>query len=208
MKRFFFHSHGISYQKFENLNNRISLYPQYASLKNTVGTLQFGLITERRKTSIIYSFSTGSSLSGNKETKSSSTKFIGGSVDLAYHMIGRKQISFYPLLGLGYERYSIVLRKDNSMVPFDSVLQNNNVQQNSEPLQFTNAFVVYKMGLGINARSLKHPRNSIGLQGGYIGGFNNRTWRINGTQLLFNSPKDNLSKFFFHIDIRYELLKR
>lgn len=29
VKRYFTHTHGISFQKFENMNNRIKMFPQY-----------------------------------------------------------------------------------------------------------------------------------------------------------------------------------
>ena len=205
--RYFFHSHGISFQNFPNLNARIQSFPQYADLKKTTGTLEFGVITKRNKTLILYNFITGSSLSGNKEKKSTATKFIGGSIDLGYNFLEKNNLSIYPFIGLGIVKYNVLLRKDNSSIPFDSVLQNSIVQQNVVPLTFNNNFLAYKTGIGINLKSAKHFRNSAGLQMGYSGSFNESKWKVNSTQILTNSPKDILSKFFLQINILYQIRK-
>ena len=205
--RYFFHSHGISFQDFKNLNARVRSFPQYADLKRSTGTLEFGLITKRDKTLILYNFIVGSSLSGNKEKKSTATKFLGGSIDLGYNVLEKNNLSIYPFLGLGFVKYSVLLKKDYSSIPFDSLLQNSTVQQNVSPLNFNNNFLAYKTGIGINLKSVKHPRNSAGLQMGYSGSFNKSKWKVNNTQLLDNSPKDLLSKLFFQVNILYQMSK-
>ena len=148
-----------------------------------------------------------SCLSGNKEKKSTTTKFIGGSIDLGYNFLEKNNLSIYPFIGLGIVKYNVLLRKDNSSIPFDSVLQNSIVQQNVVPLTFNNNFLAYKTGIGINLKSAKHPRNSAGLQMGYSGSFNESTWKVNNTQILTNSPKDILSKIFLQINILYQIRK-
>ena len=209
VKRYLFHSHGISFQKFNNLDNRIKAYSQYEQLKNTTGTLQFGFFTEYKNNFIIgYSGNFGSSLSGDKNKKSSSTKFIGGAIDVGYCIFKTNRVSIFPYAGLGFEEFKAVFNKDISTIAFDSVLASNNVRQRTERLIFTNAFAIYRAGLGTFVTSKKHPQNSIGLQVGYSGSFGEKDWKINNTQSLFNSPKDKLSKISASILIRYELKRK
>lgn len=49
MKKSIFHSLGISFQKFENLNKRVAAYPQFEQSKNSMGTFQFGRFDERNR---------------------------------------------------------------------------------------------------------------------------------------------------------------
>lgn len=203
--RYFFHSHGISFQKFENLNKRIVSNPQYAPLKNSTGTLQFGLFAERKKLITAYSLNVGSSLSGKKDTKSTATSFLGLSADVGYAIFKTKRVSLYPFAGLGYERYKAVFNRDISALPFDSVLQSNSFQQRAENLVFYNSFIVYRLGGGMIVSSKKHVHNSFGLQVSYTGGFGEQEWRINKTQSLLNSPKDKLAKLSASILFRYQL---
>ena len=207
VKRYLFHSHGFSFQKFENLNTRIKAFPQYEQLKKTTGTLQFGLFTEYDKIIVGYSGNFGSSLSGDKNKKSSATKFLGGLIDVGYSIFKTERISIFPYAGLGYERFKAVFNKDISAIAFDSVLVSNSVRQNTEQLIFTNAFAVYRVGVGTFVTSKKYPQNSVGLQVGYSGSFGENDWKINNTQTVFNSPKDKLSKISACILIRYELKK-
>ena len=203
VKRYFTHTHGISYQKFDNINNRIKMFPQYEQLKNTTGTLQFGLITERNKTIFNYLVTVGSSLSGDNEKRSTATRFTGFAFDLGYYIYKRKRFSVYPMAGLGLENFTLVLNRDNSAVPFDSLLNSTTTRQNVEPLKLANRFITYRLGAGANANSKKYPRNSFGVQVGYIGSFTDKDWRINSTQIIAKSPKDNLSKLYGHLLFRY-----
>lgn len=205
VKRFLFHSHGISFQTFENLNKRISLYPQFEQSKNSTGTFQFGIVTERNKLITSFSINAGSSLSGKRDKKSTATNFMGFSADAGYNLLQNTRLAFYPFAGLGYEKFKATFNRDNSTLSFDSVLQSVNFQQGTENLVLTNSFIVYRLGLGINVTSRKHLEKSLGLQVGYSGGFNGNDWKINKSQILLNSPKDNLSKFFTSVIIRYQL---
>lgn len=205
VKRYLFHSHGISFQNFDNLNNRIKAYPQYEQLKNTTGTLQFGIFTQYDRLIIGYSGNFGNSLSGNKNKKSSSIKFSGASIDLGYSVFKTARFSLYPYAGLGYERFKAIFNKDISTVPFDSTLTSNSVLQNTERPVFTNTFAVYRVGFGAFLNSKKRSQNSFGLQVGYSGSFGEKDWKINNTQTLLNSPKDKLSKIAVSLLIRYEL---
>ena len=207
VKRYLFHSHGVSFQNFDNLNNRIKGYPQYEQLKNTIGTLQFGIFTEYDKLIIGYNGNFGSSVSGDKNKKSGAINYLGGGIDLGYSIYKTPRISLYPFVGLGYEKFKASFNKDISAIPFDTVLASNNARQNTERPVFTNKFAVYKVGIGAFITSKKRPKNSLGLQVGYTGSFGEKEWKINNVQSLFNSPKDKLSKIFASILIRYELKK-
>ena len=208
VKRYLFHSHGVSFQKFDNLNNRIKAYPQYEQLKNTTGTLQFGIFTEYDKITVGYSGNFGSSLSGDKNKKSSATKFLGGSIDVGYNIARTNRFTLFPYIGLGYEQFKASFNKDISTIAFDSVLASNNIRQTTEQLIFKNTFVMYRFGFAAFVSSKKHAQNCIGLQIGYSGSFGKKDWKINNTQTLSNSPKDKLSKVSASILIRYELKKR
>ena len=60
-------------------------------------------------------------------------------------------------------------------------------------------FITYRLSIGGNVNSKRHPRNSFGLQIGYVGNFKDEEWRINATQIIANSPKDNLSRIYGHL---------
>ena len=126
VKRMFFHSHGISFQKFENLNKRINVYPQFQQPKNSTGTLQFGIFAQRKRIILGYSINAGSSLSGDRNKKSTTTSFFGLSGDIGYNLLKTTQVLLYPFAGLGYEGYKVKFNRDVSTVPFDSVLNSNN----------------------------------------------------------------------------------
>ena len=205
VKRYFTHTHGISYQKFDNMNNRIKMYPQYEQLKNTTGTFQLGLITERNKSVFNYLITVGSSLSGDTKKKSTATRFTGFAFDYGYYIFKDNRVSVYPMIGLGIENYTLVLSRDNNSVPFDSILTSSSVRQSVEPLKLANRFLTYRMGAGTNISSKKRPRNSFGLQVGYVGSFKDEDWKINTTQVIANSPKDKLSKIYGQLLFRYSL---
>lgn len=208
IKRLFFHSHGISFQKFENLNKRVAVYSQFEQAKNSTGTLQFGTFAERKRIITGFSINGGSSLNGDREKKSTATSFIGLSADVGYNLLKSSRVSLYPFAGLGYETYKVKYNRDVSSIPFDSVLQSNNFQQRAENLVFNNSFLVYRLGMGLFVTSIKNTQNSLGLQVGYTGAFSSQEWKINKTQILMNSPKDMLSKISASLLIRYELRRK
>ncbi|MEJ7821836.1 MAG: hypothetical protein WKF85_05915, partial [Chitinophagaceae bacterium] len=80
-KKLFYHSHGISFQKFENLNKRIAVFPQFEQPKNSTGIFEFGTFAERKRLMTGFSINAGSSLSGDREKKSTATSFFGLSAD-------------------------------------------------------------------------------------------------------------------------------
>lgn len=208
VKRYFFHSHGISFQKFENLNKRVAAYPQFEQAKNSTGTLQFGTFAERNRVITGFSINAGSSLSGDREKKSTATSFFGMSADVGYNFLKSSRVSLYPFAGLSYETYKVKYNHDVSAIPFDSVLQSNNFQQRVENLVFNNSFLVHRLGIGVIVTSKKHPQNSLGLQVDYTGSFSGNKWKVNKSQTLLNSPLDKLSKVSASVLIRYQLKRK
>ena len=208
VKRMLFHSHGISFQKFENLNTRIAVYPQFEKGKNSTGTLEFGTFAERKRWITGFSINAGNSLSGNREKKSTANSFFGLSADVGYNLLKGSRFSLYPYAGLGYETYKVKYNRDVSSIPFDSVLQSNTFQQRTENLIFNNSFLVYRLGMGVVITSKKHTQNSVGLQIGYTSSFKSNEWKINKSQTLFKSPVDKLSKVSASVLIRYELRRK
>ncbi|MEJ7913424.1 MAG: hypothetical protein WKF70_09740 [Chitinophagaceae bacterium] len=205
VKRFLFHSHGISFQKFESFRQRLTGMPQLESPKNSIGTLAFGVFAERGRLISAYSFNGGSSLNGDPDKKSTTTSFIGLSADAGYDLLKNTQVSLYPYVGLGLDRFQLVFRKDLSSVPFDSVLLSPNVQTQTVKTVFANSSVVYRLGIGFFFTSKKNVRSSIGAQLGYSGNFKPTEWLINETQILQNPPADKLSRLAAQVVIRYQL---
>ena len=208
LKKYFYHSHGISFQKFDNLNKRIVAYPQFEQPKNSTGTLQFGMFAERNRLITSYSINAGSSISGDRDKRSANTGYFGLSADVGYNLLKSTRISLYPFAGLGYETFKVKFNRDVSTIPFDSVLLSNNAQQGVENLVFNNSFMIYRLGVGMVFTSKKNVRNSIGLQVDYSGSFKENDWKINKSQTLLNSPKDMLSKIAMRLLIRYQLKQR
>ncbi len=206
--RFLFHSHGVSFQKFEGFRQRLAATPQLELPKNSVGTLAFGFFAERGRLISIYSFNGGSSLNGDPEKKSTSTSFLGFSADFGYDLLKNTQLALYPFAGLGFDRFQLTFQKDASAVPFDSVLLSPNVQPQTVKREFSNDAMVYRLGLGFLYTSKKNVRNSVGAQLGYSGSFKATEWVMNETQILQNSPTDKLSRVAAHLVFRYQLKKK
>lgn len=205
--RYISHAHGATYQNFPAINGSIAGSGNYKKPNPIIGTLNFGFITERNKSFFKYFLNGGNGFSGNKKTQSTTTKMLGLSVDFGYYVITKKQFAIYPIAGLGYDRYTLVLNKNNSTIPFDSVLQNPVTRQQTSPVKLSNTFLHYRIGAGIKINSVKHPRNSIGFDAGYGSSFTHNDWKINNTQTLAKSPDEKLSKYFAHILISYRLKK-
>ncbi len=208
VKRYLYHSHGISFQQFTAINKRIAANPMYQQTKNSTGTLDFGFITNYKKVAISYNLNAGNSLSGNRNKRSTSINFLGGSVDVLFPVYKVKTITVNPFVGLGFEKFKVKLNKDLSTVPFDSLLGSNNNQQLIGNLQFSNAFALYRFGLQVVIQSNKKLKNSVGLQVGYLNSFTKNDWKANDTQSVLNAPKDKLAKLFASIIFRYQLIKK
>jgi hypothetical protein len=190
------HGVGFSYQEFNGLNGRIANFPQYKKLRNHTGTLQIGLLKERKGLMSGLGFGVGSSMSGDRDKKSSTIRFFGFSADIGYNFSKNQRVMIYPLVGLGVERYQARFFKDNSGVQFNDVLANVGEQNNIRPVDFTNTFFNYRAGFGLILRSARKPTHSIGLQAGYTGSFKDKAWRSQNDQVLANSPEDKLSRFY------------
>lgn len=189
---------GGSFQQFDGLNGRLSGLPQYKSLRTHTATIGLGWFKERNRVVSDAGFTLGSSLSGKRDEKSSTIRYIGFNANIGYDVLENETITLYPLLGLGYQCYQAIFYKDNSGVDFDDVLESPEVRQDIKPVKFTNGFFVYRAGAGILFNSPKYPA-SIGLQAGYTGSFQKRAWKTNEGQALANAPKDGISQFYFNV---------
>lgn len=186
---------GVSFQKFDGLNNRIANYPQYKQIRNATGVLQLGTFHERHQFISQANLMGGSSMSGDPGQRSSTIRYLGAAVDFGYDFIKSEKVALFPLVGIGYQFYQARFFRDNSSVDFNSVVQSTTVQNNLSPLNLTNGFVNYRAGIGFAARSAKHGC-SIGVQAVYTGSFHDRSWRSNDNQTLNNAPTDKLSQVY------------
>lgn len=187
---------GASFQSFDGLNARVAGLPQFEQLKDHAATLGLGWMKEQKRVISAGGITVGSSMSGDKDEKSSTIRYIGVNADLGYDVIPSDRVILYPLVGLGFQHYQAIFYKDNSAVAFDDVLSSPTVQNNIRSVRFNNSFFVYRAGLGFHLKSPKNAANTIGLQAGYTGSFKDRNWRSNENQGLANAPKDNVGQFF------------
>ncbi|MCW3116216.1 MAG: hypothetical protein JWM28_298 [Chitinophagaceae bacterium] len=187
---------GLSIQPFDGLNSRVASLPQYKQLRDYAATLGLGWIKEQNRFISEAGITIGSSMSGNRDKKSSTIRYINFSTDIGYDLLKSEKITLYPLIGLGFQKYQAIFYKDNSGVNFNDVLASPVVQNSIGSVRFTNGFLVYRAGLGISFKSPKYPSNSIGIQAGYTGSFKKHDWKTNEGQTLNNSPEDRISQFF------------
>ncbi len=187
---------GVSFQKFDGLNGRVANFSQYEQLRNYTATIGLGWLKEYKRVVSGGGLTLASSLSGDRDKKSSAIRSAGVNFDIGYDVIKKESVLLYPMVGLGLQGYQAIFYKDNSGVPFDDVLESPTVQNNIQALKLTNQFVTYRLGVGLALRSPKNPGNSIGLQAGYAGSFKGRTWRSSDNQLLGNAPSDNLEQVY------------
>ena len=188
------HGIGISFQSFDGLNSRIANLPQYKQLRDYSGTLDIGSIKVHNRFVSDIDLTAGSSMSGDRDKRSSTIRYLGAGIDFGYDLIPDYRIMFYPMAGIGVQGYEARFYKDNSAVLFDDVLQSPGVQNNIRPVNFTNSFFTYRLGLGFALRSPKYP-GSVGMQAGYTGSFKDRSWKSSDSQTLSGAPADDLSQF-------------
>ncbi len=192
---------GVSYQKFNGLNDRIKMHPQYESMKEVMGTLGLGSIMQHNHFVAVNGLTVGYSMSGKRNKKSSSLGFIGLNADFGYNFFKKEdRVQLYPTVGVGVEGYRARFNKDVSAVPFDDVLQSNTTQNNIRSLTFMSGYFTYRFGLNLAVNS-KDKSGAIGLQAGYTGGFNDSPWKTTENQTLLNAPNDKLSRLFANIFI-------
>jgi len=185
---------GASYQKFEGLNSRIAASPQYKELRDYMGTITLGSMMKKNNFISGLSLTGGSSLSGDRDKRSSALQFLAGQFTIGYDFIPGDKFMLYPIAGLGFEGYQAKFYKDNSGVNFNDVLNSSGTQNNIRPVKFTNKFTTYNLGLGFTVKSPK-CNNSIGIQAGYTGSFKDKGWKSSDNQELANAPVDKLSRF-------------
>lgn len=190
----FTHGIGVSMQKFDGLNSRISKFSQYKKLPDYTGTLELGMLKERHRFVSDMNLMIGSSLSDH-DKKGSVIRFFGINIGFGYDLLKDKNMLLYPLAGLGFEGFQARFYRDNSSVSFDSLLQTPSAQSSLHSVDFTNYFFSYRLGLGFSIRSDKHPFGSIGLQAVYTGSFTDHAWKSNQSQSLRDAPDDRLSQF-------------
>lgn len=190
----FTHGIGISLQNFDGINDRIAKFPQYKKLSDYTGTIELGMLKEHHRFVSDMNLMVGSSLS-NHDKQGSVIRFLGINMGIGYDLVKAKNILLYPLAGLGLEGYQARFFRDNSSVPFDSLLQLPSTQNNLHSLDFTNLFFSYRLGFGVSLMSDKHPFGSIGLQAVYTGSFGSRSWKSNQEQSLMDAPEDKLSQY-------------
>jgi hypothetical protein len=187
---------GGSFQQFDGLNGRVANLPQYEQLKDYAATLGLGWFKEKNQIISNMGIGIGSTMSGHRDEKSSTVRFIGFNADIGYDVLKNEKITLYPLVGLGFQKYQAKFYKDNSQVDFDDVLESPAVQNSIQSVKFNNSFFVYRAGLGVAFKSPKYPSNSIGLQAGYTGSFRKNEWRSNEDQTLNNAPSDRIGQIF------------
>ena len=190
---------GISFQKFEGLNSRIANFSQFKPLREYGGTLQLGFLKEHKRVISDMGIIAGSSMSGDRDKKSSTIRFIGANAGIGYDVLKSDKVMLYPLAGLGFEKYQALFFKDNSGVAFNDVLQTPSIKNTIQPVDFKNSFFNYRLGVGLMVKGNSTSRCSIGLQAGYTGSFKSHQWRSSDNQVLANAPSDNLSRFFVGI---------
>ena len=187
---------GMSFQKFEGLNSCIADHPQYEGLRDNTGTLQLGFLKERNRVVSDFGIMGGSSMSGDRDTKSSTLHFIGINAGIGYDVIKSDRIMLYPIVGLGLEKYQAKFYKDNSGVAFEDVLQTPSIKNTIQPVDFKNSFFNYRVGFGVAFKKSATSPCAIGLQAGYTGSFEDHTWKSGDNQSLAGAPSDKLSRFY------------
>ena len=185
---------GGSFQKFDNLNERIAKYPQYKKLPNYQGTIELGVLKQRHRVVSDMNLMLGSSFTDHRK-QGSVIRFAGINIGVGYDLVPDKRISFYPLVGIGLEAFQARFYKDVSSTSFESLLQEPSVQSDIHSVDFTNYFFNYRAGFGVTFISSRKPYGSIGLQALYTGSFNKQVWKSNQGQSLGAAPEDRLNQF-------------
>ena len=187
---------GGSFQQFDGLNSRVANFPQFKTLQDHGGTLGVGWIKDCKRLITSGNFTLGSSMSGDRDKKSSTLHYYSLTADIGYDVLKSQKIMLYPFGGVGYQKYQAIFYRDNSIVSFDEVLQSPTVRNSISSVKFNNPFLVYRAGLGISFQSPKDPSKSIGIKAGYAGSFKDHAWKSNEDQTLANAPIDKVSQFF------------
>jgi hypothetical protein len=185
---------GASFQQFKGLKSRMAGFPQYDELKNHMYSLSLGSMYVMKNFVSQMTVTAGSSLTGRADEKSSTMRFLAGGLDFGYDVIPADRVMLYPLVGIGAETYHAIFYKDVNAVTFNDVANSPTAQNNIRSLKLINYYVTYRLGLGV---ALKAPNSNhtIGLQGGYTGGFKKKSWKTAENQMLAGTPRDGLKRF-------------
>ena len=164
-----------------------------------MGTLQIGWLKEHNRVISQIGLLAGSSMSGDRDERSSTMRFLGVGADIGYNILNSAMIKLYPMLGIGYEKYQARFFKDNTAVDFNDVLELASVQNNLRPTDFKNSFMTYRAGAGVSFNCRRMPAHSIGLQAGYVGSFKDHAWRSDYNQEVKNAPEDGIGRIFVSV---------
>lgn len=186
---------GVSFQAFDGLNSRIANRPEYKKLRDATGTLSLGCMKIYKGFTSNVDVIAGSSMSGDRDRKSSTIRYLGAGFEFGYDVIPSKKIILAPLAGIGVQAYQARFFKDNAAVPFDLVLNSSDVQNGIRPVDFINTFFVYRLGFALATVKTKDPSCTFGLQARYIGSFKNKAWKSADNQELAGAPTDKISQF-------------
>jgi hypothetical protein len=201
----FYFGLGGNFQSFSGLNNRLASRPEYQKVEGNQAAFVFGWQSMYHNQWIVdYAMSYGNTLSGDKERKSSNLDAVSFSVNLGYNVLAKTnpRIRLFPFIGVSGDRVSARLNKDISALPFDSVLASTSFQQRTQSLKFSNTFLSFNGGIGVDFVNKKYPNRGLGVVVGYTSSFKERDWRANDDQLLTNAPKDKLGRFYFRVILK------
>lgn len=186
---------GISFQSFDGLNSRVANRPEYKQLKDYAGTIELGSMKVYKRFISDFDLIAASSMSGDRDRKSSTLRYAGVGIDFGYDLIPDNRIMLYPMAGVGFQGFMARFYRDNSQVPFDLVLASSGVQNDIRPVSFTNSFFTYRLGLGVSIKSPRNPSSSFGIHARYTGSFKDKAWKSSDGQELGNAPRDGVSQF-------------
>lgn len=189
---------GASFQSFDGINARVANLPQYKQLKDYAATIGLGWLQEHNQFVSAAALSLGSSMSGHRDEKSSTIRYIAANIDLGYDVLKGDRFMLYPFAGIGAQSYQALFYKDNSAVNFNDVLTSPAVQNSISSVKFKNGYAVYRFGIGFSVRAPRYPA-AIGIQAGYTGSFRKNAWRSNEYQGLANAPEDRISQFYISL---------
>jgi opacity protein-like surface antigen len=177
------------------LNARVANLPQYTQLKDFSPTIGLGWLQEYKNVVTNANLTLASTMTGHRDEKSSTVRYIAVNADIGYDVIKGDRIMLYPMVGLGLQKYQALFYRDNSTVNFNDVLVSPTLENAISAVKFKNGYAVYRGGIGFAIKAPKYPV-AIGIQAGYIGSFKKNQWRTNEDQNLLNSPEDKISQFY------------
>ena len=190
---------GLTSQEFENLNARIDDHSSYKTLPEWIFSIGMGSMVQKGHFVALNGISVGYAMNGNKEKKNATLGYLGVNGDIGYNFLGStSRAQVFPTVGLGLEGFRSRFNKDVSGIPFNTVLGDEDVQNDIESVTFYNLFFNYRVGLNFALQS-PDKSGSIGIQLGYTGSFTENPWRADFNKHLQNAPEDRLSRMFANL---------